>query len=90
MSSTSTGTGIVLGLILACAGCAGSVGPDDTVDVNAADIAGKHQQINPDCTLVVPDGALTTQGLATPYRIRATNKQHGQCNEAPRADAAFV
>jgi hypothetical protein len=77
-------------LIAACGGCAGGVVADPGLDVNEADIAGKHQQINPDCTLVVPDNALSAQGLATPYRIRATNKQHGQCNEANAADAAFV
>ena len=90
VSSTVTGS-LMLGLIVTYGGgCAGSVGDDPGVDVNAANIAGKHQQTNPDCTLVVPDGALTAQGLATPYRIRPTNKQHGQCDESNSADAAFV
>ena len=89
MTATSKSSCFVLGLVLAC-GCAGSVGDDNIVDINSANVSGKHQQINPDCTLIVPDGALTAQGLATPYRIRATNKQHGQCNEANSADAAFV
>ena len=87
MSSKSC---IVIGLALACGACAGEVGMDPSSDVNIANVSGKHAQINPDCTLVVPDGALTAQGLATPYRIRATNKQHGQCLETNSADAAFV
>ena len=81
--------GALVGIIV-CAGCAGQAGADPGVDDTIANVAGKHQQINPDCTLVVPDDALSAQGLATPYRIRATNKQHGLCHETNADDAAFV
>ena len=89
MKSNIAGRCALAGLII-CVGCAGGVGVDPTADDTLANIAGKHQQINPDCTLVVPDGALTAEGLATPYRIRATNKQHGLCHESNADDAAFV
>lgn len=42
------------------------------------------------CTLVVPDGALTAQGLATPYQLMATNPADGPCNEANPNQTAFV
>src|SRR5437899_2785596 len=46
--------------------------------------------VNGDCTLIVPPNPLTAQGLATPYQLVATNPANGPCNEANKAQAAFV
>lgn len=46
--------------------------------------------VNGDCTLIVPANPLTAQGLATPYQLVATNADSGPCNEANKAQAAFV
>src|SRR2546421_2487244 len=46
--------------------------------------------VNGDCTLIVPANPLTAQGLATPYQLVATNADNGPCNEANKAQAAFV
>jgi len=45
---------------------------------------------NPNCTLVVPPDPLSAKGLATPYRLRATNRGQGACHEANPAQSAFV
>src|SRR5947209_7308657 len=45
---------------------------------------------NPNCTLVVPANPLTAQGLATPYRLLATDRRKGACHEAVADQAAFV
>jgi hypothetical protein len=45
---------------------------------------------DPDCTLTVPAAALTARGLATPYRLSATNPAKGPCHEANTAQTAFV
>ncbi|HEV7899634.1 MAG TPA: hypothetical protein VGP31_17510 [Planosporangium sp.] len=45
---------------------------------------------NPNCTLIVPANPLSADGLATPYRLRATNQRQGDCREANRLQAAFV
>ena len=45
---------------------------------------------NPNCTLVIPADMLTAVGLATPYRLRATDPAAGPCNEANPAQSAFV
>jgi hypothetical protein len=46
--------------------------------------------INGDCKLIVPHNPLSAQGLATPYKLLATNPANGPCNEASPAQAAFV
>jgi hypothetical protein len=46
--------------------------------------------VNGDCTLIVPNNPLTAQGLAAPYQLVATNPNNGPCNEANKAQAAFV
>jgi len=46
--------------------------------------------VNGDCTLIVPRNPLSAQGLATPYQLVATNPGNGPCNEANKAQAAFV
>jgi hypothetical protein len=45
---------------------------------------------NPNCTLIVPNNPLTASGLATPYQLQATNPADGPCNEATKAQSAFV
>jgi hypothetical protein len=45
---------------------------------------------NPDCTLIVPSNPLTATGLATPFRLIATDPNGGPCNEANTAQSAFV
>lgn len=42
------------------------------------------------CTLVVPVNPLSAQGLATSYRLTATNPADGPCNEAYPNQTAFV
>ena len=45
---------------------------------------------NPNCTLIVPAAPLTTQGLATPYQLVATNRRNGACRETNAKQSAFV
>ena len=45
---------------------------------------------NPDCTIVIPPSPLTAVGLATPYRLKATNPDNGPCHQANSAQSAFV
>jgi hypothetical protein len=45
---------------------------------------------NPNCTLIVPDAPLTAQGLATPYKLVATNRRQGACRETNVNQSAFV
>ncbi|WP_205863014.1 hypothetical protein [Planosporangium thailandense] len=47
-------------------------------------------QANPNCTLIVPPQPLSAAGLATPYRLVATNPRQGPCREANANQAAFV
>jgi hypothetical protein len=45
---------------------------------------------NANCTIIIPDNPLTAAGLATPYRLMATDPSAGPCNEANPAQSAFV
>ena len=45
---------------------------------------------NPNCTIIVPNAPLTAAGLATPYRLTATDPSQGQCDEANTNSSAFV
>jgi hypothetical protein len=45
---------------------------------------------NANCTIVVPEHPLTAAGLATPYRLLATDPSQGPCNEVNGAQSAFV
>lgn len=47
-------------------------------------------QPNPDCTLIVPAHPLTAKGLATSYQLIPTDAANGPCNEANKAQSAFV
>jgi hypothetical protein len=56
----------------------------------AGTAAAQTRAANPDCTLIVPDDPLTAQGLAAPYQLVATHRQHGPCNESNPDQSAFV
>ncbi|WP_063774304.1 hypothetical protein [Streptacidiphilus rugosus] len=45
---------------------------------------------NADCALLVPADPLSATGLATPYRLTATDPAKGPCHEADAAQSAFV
>ena len=45
---------------------------------------------NPDCTLIVPNNPLSAVGLATPYKLVATNPANGPCHEIEPDQSAFV
>jgi len=45
---------------------------------------------NAACTLLVPARPTTAAGLATPYRLTATDPDQGPCHEADPAQSAFV
>jgi hypothetical protein len=45
---------------------------------------------NPDCSLIVPPEPLSATGLATPYRLIATDPNNGPCNETNTVQSAFV
>ncbi|MFI6655227.1 hypothetical protein ACIBL8_06905 [Streptomyces sp. NPDC050523] len=45
---------------------------------------------DPNCTLVVPEHPLSARGLATPYKLVATDPAKGPCHEANPDQAAFV
>ena len=53
-------------------------------------MASHASAVNGDCTLIVPARPLTARGLATPYQLVATDPANGPCNEANKAQAAFV
>jgi hypothetical protein len=46
--------------------------------------------VNATCTLIVPPDPLSANGLATPYRLVATNRARGACHEANPVQSAFV
>lgn len=45
---------------------------------------------NPECAIVVPANALTAQGLATPYQLKAFNAANGPCNMNNPNQQTFV
>jgi hypothetical protein len=50
-----------------------------------------HAADNMDCTLIVPPNPLSAQGLATPYKLQATNTANGGlCNEKNANQSVFV
>lgn len=77
-------SGMFLAMVVAsCGGGEIDMGPDDTGE----NLGGSTP--SPNCTLIVPDNALTAQGLATPYRIRTSDWHLGSCRELVD-NAAFV
>lgn len=73
---------ILTTLIAGSAVLAGAMAP--------AQAAVGEQPPNANCTLVVPANPLTAAGLATPYQLRATDRNAGACHEANTDQAAFV
>jgi hypothetical protein len=55
-----------------------------------APVATFAQEVNPNCTLIVPQNPLTAAGLATPYQLEATNPSDGPCHETDKNQTAFV
>jgi hypothetical protein len=53
-------------------------------------IASHAAGTNLNCTLIVPPNPLSAQGLATPYKLVATDPNAGACNEANPLQSAFV
>jgi hypothetical protein len=45
---------------------------------------------NPNCTLIVPADTFSAKGLATPYRLVATDAAGGPCHETNPNQSAFV
>jgi hypothetical protein len=45
---------------------------------------------NPNCSLIVPNNPLSSEGLATPYQLVATDPAGGDCHETNSAQSAFV
>src|SRR5882724_1998971 len=45
---------------------------------------------NANCTLIIPPDPLSAKGLATPYRLKATDPGLGPCSESNTAQSAFV
>ncbi|WP_427164746.1 hypothetical protein ACQF4J_04980 [Streptomyces sp. C1-1] len=78
---------VVAGSVFAAGVHHGHAGPP-----GAAASAQPTQAADPDpnCTLVVPEHPLTARGLATPYRLVATDPRQGPCHEANPDQAAFV
>ncbi|HLX58392.1 MAG TPA: hypothetical protein VKR83_15345, partial [Ktedonobacteraceae bacterium] len=76
--------GVVVSLVVALVGAAVFLLP--RLESHAAAVAA----VNGDCNLIVPANPLTAQGLATPYRLRATDPGKGPCNESNASQAAFV
>lgn len=46
--------------------------------------------VNGDCSLIVPPNPLSAQGLATPYQLIASNPDKGPCHESNANQSAFV
>jgi hypothetical protein len=59
-------------------------------DASAAAPDAQAAAPNPNCTLIVPPDPLSAKGLATPYRLQATDRNQGACHEANTAQSAFV
>jgi hypothetical protein len=74
--------GVVVSLAIALVGAGVFVLP--RLNTHAAAV------VNGDCTLIVPPHPLTAQGLATPYRLTATDPNQGPCNESNPNQAVFV
>ncbi|MFD9128172.1 hypothetical protein [Kitasatospora sp. NPDC059571] len=85
-----TALGIPLGAILTITVLIGVSSAATAPGPASPDRAGTGAGPNPGCTLVVPPAPLTAKGLATPYRLTATDPRRGPCHESNLAQAAFV
>jgi len=81
---------VPLALVTASAVWAATTGGQPPAGVDAAAPDARAAAPNPDCTLVVPPDPLSAKGLATPYRLQATDRGQGACHEANTAQSAFV
>jgi hypothetical protein len=79
---------IIAAAVSVVAIAAAAAGADRWVAAGA--VANTTATPNPNCTLIVPRDALSSQGLATPYQLTATDPANGPCNEANSAQTAFV
>lgn len=79
-------TGVVVALAIVLLGV-GAVVLWPRLITHAANAA---NQVNTDCTLIVPPRPLTAQGLATPYQLVATDPNNGPCHESNAGQSAFV
>jgi hypothetical protein len=52
--------------------------------------AANNDEVNPNCSLLVPANPLSAQGLATPYKLFATDDDQGPCHEVNPNQSAFV
>src|SRR4051794_14342192 len=68
----------------------GMVMPQGTPPGGAETTPDPQADPNADCTLVVPADTLSAAGLATPYRLTATDPGKGACHESEPDQAAFV
>ncbi|MGW2372638.1 hypothetical protein [Kitasatospora sp. NPDC001683] len=81
--SVSLGGALAVGAAMLGVSYAGTVPDADGPDADGA-------EPNGNCTLIVPRAPLTAKGLATPYRLTATDPQKGPCHESRVEQAAFV
>ncbi|MBY8885091.1 hypothetical protein K7472_09555 [Streptomyces sp. PTM05] len=82
--------GGIAGTVFASQDAAGPAASAHGSPARLAPTRSSPPQPNPDCTLVVPADPLTAKGLATPYRLTATDPAQGPCHEANPAQSAFV
>ena len=61
-----------------------------TAPTTPAPPAAADAALDQNCTLAVPAAPLTAIGLATPYRLTATDNAAGACHEANANQSAFV
>lgn len=78
----------VVAVIASVAVVAAGIGVSRMLTARTA--ADASQDVNPNCTLIVPANPLSAQGLATPYQLTATDPGAGPCNEANGGQTAFV
>ena len=83
--------GLAVPMVLIAAGAvrAATRAPTPPNPASSADPAAAAAA-NPNCTLIVPPDPLSANGLATPYRLRATDRAQGACHETNPAQSAFV
>ena len=92
-------TVVSIGLALVCStSVSAQSNPPDTERLNAqmqsaaaaAAPPASSAVPNANCTLIIPPDPLSAKGLATPYRLTATDRGLGPCSESNTAQSAFV
>ncbi len=79
------GVGLVAITVVGFNSLFGARGTAAVVNLNVINL-----HVNVDCTLIVPANPQSPLGLATPYRLTATDPADGPCNESNPEQAAFV